>query len=290
MKKKLLAFIVCISVSFYIFAMSWPVREGRLEANFGVNDQGIPLLGNFFAASGSVFPSDVGNLIFVHDPENPASRFASPLGAWMAIDHGDNLIGLYARYEERRDAQVPTLVEPGTVLSSTGSSGWSEQHGVYFAIFDRSERHWVNPSVLIIGTVSGVEDTTPPVFRQVELRSRAGTSYNPAQTQRLTQGLYGVYVDIYDTIEPGGSLLAPNRITCFVNGVETGILSFETLLSREGKRMVYQAGTVPASQVYDERSFCLGEIHLPRGQVTLYIEGRDMADNARSVTYRLTIE
>jgi hypothetical protein len=290
MIRKTAAPIILFSAAFFMSALGWPVREGSLAANFGINDGGIPFLGNLIESSGSIFPSDVGELIFVYDPENPATHFPSPLGSWLAVDHGDNMIGIYSRYENRRDSPVPSVMETGTVIASTGKSGWTEKNGLYFAIFDCRERRWVNPSVLITGTISGAEDTVPPVIRQVELRSMAGTSYNPAITQRLPQGLYMIYVDAFDALEQGGEALAPNRITCSVNGAETGLLSFETLISREGKRMVYRNGLVPASQVIDEKGFGLGEIQLARGQATLVIEARDMSDNARSVTYRLTVE
>lgn len=290
MKRKIAALIALFPLAFFVFGISWPVREGSLSANFGMSDGGVPLLGNIIAASGSVFPSEVGELIFVCDPENPASHFPSPLGSWMALDHGDNMVGIYCRYEDRRDAPVPSLMDTGTVIASAGRSGWAERDGVYFAFFDSRERRWVNPSVLISGTISGSQDTVPPLIRQVELRNMAGTYLNPAQVQRLPQGLYTIYVDAFDTLDQGGEALAPNRITCSVNGAETGLLSFETLVSSDGKRMVYRNGLVPASQVYNERGFGLGEIQLTRGQATLVIEARDMADNARSVTYRLTIE
>ena len=290
MTRKIVVFAVLFLLSIFVFAIGWPVHEGSLAANFGINDGGIPLLGNLIESSGSVFPSDVGELVFVYDPENPATHFPSPLGSWIAVDHGDNIIGIYCRYEDRRDTPVPSLMEPGTVIASTGKSGWTEKDGLYFAIFDRRERRWVNPSVLIKGTISGVEDTIPPVIRQVELRNMAGTSFNPAVVLRFSQGLYTIYVDAFDTLVQGGESLAPNRITCSINGVETGLLSFETLISMDGKRMVYRNGPVPSSRVYDEKGFGLGEIHLTRGQATLVIEARDMADNTRSVTYRLTIE
>ena len=290
MMKKTAALVILFSASLFVFALGWPVREGSLAANFGMSDGGVPLLGNSVSTVGSVFPADVGELIFIHDPENPASHFPSPLGSWMALDHGDNIVGIYSRFEERQNAPVPTVMETATVLASAGKSGWAEQDGFYFAFFDRKERRWVNPAVLISGTISGVEDTIPPVIRQVELRNLAGTSFNPATAQRLTQGLYTIYVDVVDNQEQGGGSLAPNRITCTVNGAETGLLSFETLISVDGKRMVYRNGMVSASQVYDERGFGLGEIQLTRGQATLVVEARDMADNARSVTYRLTIE
>jgi len=285
--KKTCAFLLLFSAcAFFTFAFDWPVQEGRLTANFGSNNSGTPLLGNFFAASGSILPANVGELVFVHDPENPAARIPSPLGSWMAIDHGDNLLGVYGRYKERHFTPIPTLVETATVLADTGKSGWTEQEGVYFAFYDRRERRWVNPSVMI----SGMNDTIPPVIRQVELRNAAGTPFNPGLVQHIPQGLYRIYVDASDTLQAGGNPLAPNRIICSVNGAEIGTLSFETLVSRNGERMVYRNGLVEASQIYDAKGFGLGEIRFTRGQAVLVIEARDIADNARSVTYKLTID
>jgi len=285
--KKTCAFLLLFSAcAFLAYAFDWPVREGRLTANFGSNSNGIPLLGDFFAASGPIFPANVGELVFIHDSENTAARIPSPLGSWMAIDHGDNLLGIYGRFEDRRFTPVPTLVETATVIGTTGKSGWTEQEGVYFAFYDRRERRWVNPSVMI----SGINDTVPPVIRQVELRNAADTPFNPAFSLHIPQGLYRIYVDAVDTLQPGGNSLAPNRIICSVNGVEIGTLSFETLVSRNGHRMVYRNGLVEAALVYDAKGYGLGEIRFTRGQAVLVIEVRDIADNVRSVTYRLTID
>jgi hypothetical protein len=284
--KKTFTFASLFFASLFVFAFDWPVRQGRLIANFGKNDNGIPLLGDSFLASGSIFPSNVGELVFIHDPENPAARLPSPLGSWMAIDHGDNLVGLYGRYEDRHLIPLPALVETTTVLASAGKSGWTGSNGVYFGFFDRRERRWVNPSVII----SSVQDDVPPVIRQVELRNAAGTPVNPSVTSIIPQGLYRIYVDVIDTLQPGGEYLAPNRITYSINGAEMATLSFETLMSRDGKNMVYRNGLVTAASVYDPKGFCLGEIRLTRGQALLVIETRDVADNVRSVVYRLTID
>ena len=288
--KRSAALCLLFFAAFFVFAIDWPVREGRLAANFGASDGGIPLLGDAIASLSPINPVEVGELVFVHDPNNPASRFPSPMGSWMALDHGDNMIGIYSRYEDRQGAPVPTVVETSTVLASAGKTGWTEQDGLYFAFFDRRERRWVNPSLIISGFISRVEDRVPPVIRQVELRTLAGTSINPAAVQNLSQGLYTIYADVWDTFEPGGEQVAPNRIICSVNGVETGILSFETLVTREGKRMVYRNSMVQAAEVYDPRGFGLGEIRLTRGQATLVVEAMDMAGNTRSVSYRLNID
>jgi hypothetical protein len=284
--KKAFILVLFTAFSLFVFAIDWPVSEGTLIANFGSNDGGAPVLGNSFAVSGSIYPAELGELIFFHDPENPASRFPSPMGSWTALDHGDNLVGLYSRFEDRRGVPFPTMVERGTVLASAGRSGWAEAEGFYFAFFDRRERRWINPSIII----SALEDPQPPVIRQVELRNAAGSSFNPASVRSIPQGLYSIFVDTVDTVTAGGYSLAPNRIICTINGAEAGGISFETLISKEGERMVYRNGIIPASRVYDPRGFGLGEVRFSRGQATLVVEARDMADNSRSVSYRLAIE
>ncbi|MDR0599010.1 MAG: M23 family metallopeptidase [Treponema sp.] len=282
--RRLWALCAFLFAAFFAWAIDWPVKGGTLISNFGRDEGGIPALGNSFAASGSIFPADVGELIFSHDPEN--SRFPSPLGSWLALDHGDNLVGVYGRYENHRERLIPSVVEKGTVLASTGTSGWAREEGLYFGLFDRRERRWINPSVII----SGLEDTRPPVIRQVELRSAAGTPFNPALTRNIPQGLYTIYVDAVDTIAPTREILAPNRITCAVNGEGTGMLSFETLAAKNGKRIVYRNGPVSAEQVYAPQGFGLGEIRFTRGQATIVIEAQDMAGNNHTVTYRLNVE
>ena len=285
MNKKPAAFVICLSLSFLVFAMDWPLREGRLVANFGGNDGGVPLVGNAFAASGPVYPVELGKLIFVHEPEHPAVRFPSPLGSWMAVDHGENMVGIYGRFGDRRGEAVPAMVERNTVLANAGKTGWTKEDGLFFAFFDRKERRWINPGLLLAGR----EDTVPPVIRQVELRSAGGTPHNPARIDRLPQGLYTIFVDASDTIA-GETNLAPNRLSCSINGAEAGSLGFETVVAREGRRMVYRQGLVPAGGAYDGPGFGLGEIRLSRGQVTMEVEARDMAGNSRSVSYRFTVD
>ncbi|MDR2313888.1 MAG: hypothetical protein LBE02_05075 [Spirochaetaceae bacterium] len=284
--RRICTLLLFLLFSLFAFSLEWPASEGTLLSNFASPDGGIPALGDSFSASGAIYPSDVGKLIFVHEPDSSPSRLPSPLGSWVALDHGDNLVGIYGRYESSRDVPVPAMVEKNTVLATAGRSGWAGEGGFYFAFFDRSERRWINPSIII----SNLEDNYPPLIRQVELRNVAGTSFNPASIRSLPQGLYTVYVDTVDTIAAAGKNLAPNRIICSINGVEAGALSFETLISKNGERMVYRNGIVPAAQVYDSGGFGLGEVRFTRGQATLTIEARDIAGNSRSLSYRLTVE
>jgi hypothetical protein len=267
-------------------AMDWPVREGRVIRNFGWNDEGKPVLGTSFRAEGPVLAAGEGELLFSRGAKEN-SRLPSPLGSWLALDHGDGLISIYSRGGEALENPIPNRVERNTPLVLAGSSGWSSEQGVYFTLFDRRERRWINPSMII----TPFPDTRPPLVQSVVLRSSEGRQINPAQTRSLSQGRYTVLAAVSDTMTEPGIPLAPYRIICSVNGAETGSLSFETLSARDGRLMVYRNGLIPAKQVYAPfPGFEAGELSFTRGQATLEIIAQDIAGNSRSAVYRLVID
>jgi hypothetical protein len=287
MNRKFWALLCIVSVSVLAFAMDWPAAGGIIVSNFGSNDNGVPVQGNSFRSTGPVYPAEMGELVFYQDFSNSASRFPSPLGSWIALDHGDNIVGLYSRIKDKNGERITTILEKGTVLAESGRSGWTREDGFFFAFFDRRERRWINPSLII----TPLEDDRPPVIRQVELRGVSGTTINPAQNRNVPQGTYVVYVDAYDMISSSGESLAPNRIICTVNGSETEELKFEFMAAKDGKRMVYRNGLVNAEQVYHSPpGYEAGTVRLSRGQATLSVEVRDIAENSRNVSYRLTVE
>jgi hypothetical protein len=183
--------------------------------------------------------------------------------------------------------EIPNRVERNAPIAEMGNSGWSSRGGFYFTLFDRRERRWINPSMII----TPLPDTRPPVFQWVLLRSSGGRQINPAEVRTLSQGRYTVLAAVSDTMAPGGPPLVPHRIVCSVNGTEIGSLSFETLSARDGKLMAYRNGLVPATQVYAPfPAFEAGEVAFTRGQATLEIIAQDMAGNSRSAVFRLLID
>jgi hypothetical protein len=272
----------------FLSAMDWPAPDGRLIHNFGWNDEGKPVLGASFEGEGPILAAGEGELIFYHRKENAASRLPSPLGAWMALDHGDGLISMYSRFEEPGGGPVQSQVERNAPIALAGTSGWSSLRGFYFTLFDRRERRWINPSMII----TPFPDTRPPLFQSVLLRNSEGRFFDPARTRSLSQGRYVVSAAVSDTQTAAGDPpLAPHRIVCSVNGTEIGVLSFETFSARDGALMVYRNGLVPAKQAYAPfPGFEIGEINFTRGQATLEIIAQDIAGNSRSAVYRLIIE
>jgi hypothetical protein len=268
--------------------MDWPVEGAALYRNFGWNEGGRPLLGAIFEGEGPVFTSEEGELLYRRRLGDKASRLPAPLGSWIAVDHEDGIVSIYGRLEDQPHAQIPPVLRKDYPLASMGQSGYAEKRGVYFSLFDRRERRWVNPAMI----VPPLEDTRPPLIQIVRLRNASGLLIDPAVTRTISQGRYTVTVGAVDTLNlPEEYPLAPHRLICSVNGGEIGTLSFETCSARNGTLLVNRNGPVPAREVYAPfPGFEVGELWLTRGQAALELIAQDMAGNTRSVVFRLQVE
>jgi hypothetical protein len=290
MKRRLLLSVflsagMMFSASF-LDSMDWPSPGGRIINNFGFNDSGKPLLGISFEEDGPVLAAEQGELLF-QSREGKASRLPAPLGAWLALDHGDGIISIYSRMGNVLPSLPPKLSK-AVALGKSGNSGWSENQGFYFSLFDRRERRWINPAVIITPR----EDTRPPVISSVRLKDGEGRLLDPAQTRTIRQGRYAISVAAFDTLpEPGESSLAPFRILCMVNGSEAGALNFETYSVRDGSPMIYRNGLVPVRDIYAPYpAYEAGEVWFTRGQASLEVIAQDISGNTQSVVYRLMVE
>lgn len=278
------AFLVCTAAA----ALEWPLPDGSVTQNFGLNDEGRPVLGIVFAGEGDIAASGNGMILFSRGAKDSASRLPSPFGAWTALDHGDGLVSIYSRYrDEALSPRVPYF-ETGERIASAGISGWSSREGFYFVLYDRKERRWVNASMVI----PPFPDTVPPQISGIQLRNSNGRIFEGSQLRSLSQGSYTIIINTFDTlIDPRGEQLAPHHIVCSVNGEEAGSLSFETINAKSGILMVNQNGPTPARKAYAPcPSFEAAEVYLSRGQVMLEILVHDIAGNSRSSISRITIE
>ena len=293
-KRALMALhLFIIPAVFYLFPMDWPSPQGIITRNFGWNDRGLPHLGISFSSEGSIGAAEDGELLFRCTEGYGASRLPSPLGSWIALDHGDGIISIYARFsggrlEDANNEAANNNLRKGSILGASGMSGWSSGGGFYFQLFDRKERRWINPSMIITPS----EDSRPPVILSVRLKNEKGDTIDPSQTRAVNQGRYFVYVDAMDTMrQPNENPLAPYRIICSINGSETGVLNFETYSARDGTLMVYRNGLVRVKQVYAPfPAYEVADVWLSRGQTTLEIIAQDIAGNVRNIVYRLMVE
>jgi len=278
-------FFICLVFSAH--ALNWPSENAVLIRNFGSNDRGMPVLGMIFSGGTDVLAAESGEVIFSRKKNDNASRLPAPLGAWTAVDHGDGLISIYSRYSEPVSPSDEAQIERQQVIASSGVSGWSAQNGFYFMLFDRRERRWINPAMII----TPVQETRPPQIISVDLRNSQGMMM---PSRNLTQGRYKVIVNAAGGLPLMPSALyrqyAPQRVVCLMNGTEVSSLNFEAVSARDGILMVYRNGLVPAKQIYSGfPSFEAAEIFLTRGQVNMEIIVQDISGASRTVAIRLFI-
>ncbi|MDR1445638.1 MAG: M23 family metallopeptidase [Treponema sp.] len=268
-------------------AMDWPSQDAELVHNFGWNNRGEPVLGTAFRSSAFIQAADNGELLFTRRKGDAASRLPSPLGAWTALDHGDGIISIYSRYDDSRSYHISDTLSRGTPIAVSGKSGWASVSGFFFSLFDRRERRWVNPSMII----SPMEDTQAPVIQSIQLTGSQGT-IDLAQIRTLGQGRYTIEVAAADALGNKNEFsLAPHRIICSFNGTEAGSLLFETVSVRDGVQLMYRNGLTPVKQIYAPfPRYEVGEVWLTRGQATLEVIAGDIAGNNRSTLYRLQVE
>jgi hypothetical protein len=272
------------SLSGTLDAMNWPTEDAVLLRNFGFNDSGIPVLGMVFGGGTGVLAAERGEVIFTFDVDDKASRLQSPLGAWTAVDHGDGLISIYSRYAD--ESFSSTQVEKSQQIASSGISGWSQRDGFYFMVYDRKERYWVNPAML----VTPVMNTRPPQIFSVSIVNNQGI---PAQSNNLVQGRYTILVNAGSppvNAAVQGSYLAPQKIICLINGSEAGSLNFEAFSARDGALMIYRNGLISAKKVYGAfPAFEAADVFISRGQANMEIIVQDIAGNSRSLVNRLVV-
>lgn len=298
MKRYVLCLLAFVSAS-ALYAMDWPSLSGKLISNFGWNDGGSPTLGVTFASQGPVAAADEGELLFLQEASNTASQLPEPLGNWVAVEHRD-LIGLYSHLDETDTfAAIPNQIEKGAAIGDSGRSGWSDVNGFHFALFDRKERRWMNPSMIM----TPLPDTRPPVIQGLWLKDPQGTVVEAAPSAtvmqtvlspltRIGQGRYTVIVAVIDLQNSlADPPLAPHRIVCTMNGTGFGELTFETYSARDGVLMVYRNGLVPVRQIYALASgYEIGDASFTRGQVNLEITASDVTGSTQSATYRFLVE
>jgi hypothetical protein len=284
--------VIYITVLFFILtgllsAMNWPSETAVMIRNFGSNDRGRPVLGMVFAGDTNVLAAEKGDIIFTRNKDDNFSRLPSPLGAWTALDHGDGLITIYSRYADdiadNKEPIKPANIQKQQPIAVSGISGWSSQKGFYFQVYDRRERSWINPAMII----TPQKETRPLQILSVELLNTQGVS---VRSSVINQGRYTVMVNSNILMAARGTFFAPQRIVCSINGAEAGFLNFEAISARDGVLMVFRNGLVPAKQVYSNfPAFEAANIFLSRGQANLEIIVQDISGNSRSFVSRMFV-
>ena len=284
-------FIVSMAVPARIEAVDWPSSTGELRSSFGQNDRGRPSIGMVFESEDAVRSMDAGEILFVASGGSfagAANEFPYTLGDWIAVDHGNGIVGMYGRLAPSGAASTKTIVEKGSVLGYAGTTGWAVSSGFYFSVYDRVERRWVNPTMIAPQRV----DNRPPTIRSIDLVGKDGQAVRLAANRVVRQGIYRVLVESVDTENSVRQYpLFPQRIMCLVNGAEQGALHLETIKTENGELTVSRTRPAAASLVYRASgAIDLGEIRLNRGRTTLELIARDAPGNERVSTITFMVE
>lgn len=262
-------------------AMDWPMQPSELAVSFGQNGGGRPASGSDLVGEGPVRAAEAGEVVFVRGPEAGIDGFPSPLGSWVAVDHGNGMLGIYARTEASGERR---LVEKGAPLGPAGSTGWSESRGVHFSLYDRLKRRWVNPSSILTPR----PDRRPPVIRTVFLQAKDGRRIDVGTVRSVRQGEYRVLVEAVD-FDDASAAVAPQRMAVSLDGMEKGALHLETLSARDGDLALNEG--IPAKAAYAaDGSYDIAEIRLSRGKAVVEITARDAAGNEKAALFSLSVE
>jgi hypothetical protein len=266
-------------------AFDLPAPDAAALRAFGENDGGRPLLGSTFRAGGRLAPMERGEAVFSRQVRDSASRFTAPLGNMTAVEHADGILGIYARIGSPRPSPAP-LVEADAALADAGVSGWSGTAGFYLAVFDRKERRWVNPSLLL----PSEPEAGPPPIRAVMLRGADGRLIDLAAVRTVRRGAYSVLVRLTEASErAGGKAAAVRRIVCTVSGAGAGALDIETFAASDGALTALRGVPVPVSRVYALPPYIeAAEVVLGRGRAALEVASE--AAVPRRTVYNLTVE
>lgn len=274
-----------------IAAVDWPSSTAELRTSFGQNERGRPSVGMVFEGEDAVRSMDAGEILFVASRGSSGGAlddFPYTLGDWIAVDHGNGIVGAYGRLAPSESASTKTVVEKGSVLGYSGSTGWTGSTGFYFSVYDRVERRWVNPAMI----APQRPDNRPPSIKSIDLVGKDGQTVRLAANRIVRQGAYRVLVESSDTESSTKQHpLAPQRIMCLVNGSEQGALHLETVKTENGELTVSRTKPAPAGLVYQNSGAVdLGEIRLSRGRTIMELIARDASGNERISTITFMVE
>ena len=269
-------------------AMEWPLLDATVLRNFGFNDRGRPGLGVVLAGRGDALAAAAGEVLFRFDPgAGGAARFPSPLGAWIAVDHGNGLVSVYARLGGLA-AEGGASVAAGDAIGVAGVSGASGAEGGLFTLYDRRERRWVNPAMI----AAPFPDALAPRIYRVRLRGEDGSTVDVVPGQSVAQGRHAVLVEVSDDLSGGrGTGLAPHRVVVSVNGAEEGRLALETIVARDGVALANRETPIPVGRVHGAfPAFEAAEAWLNRGQAIIEVVAWDVAGNSAVFVANVAVE
>ncbi len=272
------ALFLCAVVA--LAALEWPLEGSSILSSFGQNRDGRPSLSMEFFGEGIIRAADAGEIVFTSGPPSAYNGFPSGLGQWIAVDHRDSLIGLYADLRDIANADH-AILEGGAILGATDTGRFR------FAVYDAKENRWINPVMLFSSRV----DDKAPIIKSVTLIGEDGIEHQGANLRTLRQGGYTVLIDASDTENSSTKqLFAPLRLACWLNGSKLLSVNLEYFYSVDGGLRVSAPTPFMAQAIYSDKGFILGTLRMNRGKVNLELSAQDAAGNEKIVAYSIVVE
>lgn len=273
-----------------LFAFDWPLSSPRIVQSFGTAAYGGFATGLALEAqNGLVKSAEEGELAFVVDEKGGGvGRLPSTLGSYVVVEHPRGMVGVYGELAPGSASSYLRGIKKGSILGSTGASGWSRVGGSDFRLFDRSAARWVNPLLLL----PPIEDKIPPLVRAAYLL-KAGKSWPLGETKTLPQGSYTIAVDAIDptTASVSGPANAPYYLRLLVDGVKVAELSFDVAEVRDGLLRISSDSPRGFEDCYSvDGKTLLAQRSLPRGRSVITVLVRDFAGNERQSSWAVNLE
>jgi hypothetical protein len=270
-------------------ALDWPLPEASVSATFGTTAKGRLVTGVALAASGGlVRSSEEGEIVFTAEEGLSPSGLPMALGSFVIVEHRREMSGVYSHLAPGSVSDYLRSVRSGDILGRVGVSGWTEGEGLCFQIFDRKERRWVNPLLLL----PPLDDDSPPVIRSLSLL-RDGKAYQLGASARVSQGTYALVLetsDISDAAWTAGPL-APHSVRLSMNGEVVAKAIFDVAGESRGELVFFSSEPRSATAIRGgEGRYILAERLLTRGRVVFEAVVEDAAGNRRSASWTVAVE
>lgn len=288
MNRITVATLALLAGSFFasLFCLEWPVSEIYIERIFGQRAGKTIEQGILFNQTDIVRSSGNGDILCVLEQNHNMYGFPGTLGNAVIVSHEDGLLSVYGNLNSHERIKDRVTVESGTILGSSGKTGYAKPGDLIFQVLDQRRLIALNPLLLL----PSLADTKAPTIKNVIAVSSSGQSLSLGSIKSVRQGSYRIFADISDTFDKNGKNVAPFRVTLLLNGREYHAVPFELIKSEHGLVFLGSDQYVTSRLYGDPERIFLGEINLTRGKNELSILARDTAGNERGAVFTVQTE
>ncbi|MBP5520029.1 MAG: M23 family metallopeptidase [Treponema sp.] len=285
MKKTILIF-AAILVSSLSFAFDWPqdeVTKDSYKSYFGQNRGNLLSTSMIFSEPTEIKAAEDGFVLAVlTDFSDDSDFFPSTLGTCVILAHDDDLISVYGNLDEDSlSINNETTIETGTIIASSGSSGFHENNGkLEFQIIDEKNKTAINPKVLM----PRASEELPLTLTGIMIGNKNNDFFDINVSRTFTAGLYKVYCR-------RNQISAPYKTTVSINGIIVDQLSYDMITQENNKLCIIGKKKYTGADIFpNEKLQLLGEVMFTPGRATLGLAISDPLGNVKQLNYNILIK